>query len=286
MELDTMSSGEIVRLMNREDFNVAAAVKEAVPEIARTADQVADCIRNGGRLFYTGAGTSGRLGILDASEWPPTFGVAPGTAVGLIAGGRAAVTSMVEDAEDDSEAGKNDLISHGLTAADMVIGIAASGNTPYVCGALEYAKSLGCRTASVSCCKGGRIGEIAGISIEVDAGPEVLTGSTRLKAGTATKMILNMISTAAMVRLGKVYENLMVNVIQSNQKLRGRTVRIVSEATGEEEEKAKEALTMAGGNARTAIVMLMTGYTREEAEKALTEKNGSIRRVREDYGRK
>ena len=222
MQLDTMSELEIVTTMNEEDARVPLAIAKKLPQIAQAAHWAAEAFEQGGRLFYMGAGTSGRLGVLDAAECPPTFGVAPGMVVGLIAGGEQAFLKAVEGAEDDRALGQSDLEAYGLNAKDVVIGIAASGRTPYVLGGLAYARSVGCRTAAIACNTGSEIGRAADLAIEVEVGPEVLTGSTRLKSGTAQKLILNMISTASMVRTGKVYQNLMVDVMQNNEKLHTR----------------------------------------------------------------
>ena len=277
MSLDTMSAAEIIAEMNREDHDVVNAVHTQLPAIAQAAECAAETIRSGGRLFYIGAGTSGRLGVLDASECPPTFGVSCDTVIGVIAGGPSALTTAAEGAEDDREQAAEDLKQHGLSAKDFVIGIAAGGRTPYVLGALQYARSLGCRTAAVSCCAEALISEEADIAIEAVTGPEILTGSTRLKAGTATKMILNMISTAAMVRLGKAYGNLMVDVVPSNEKLRQRAVRIVSEAAEVSLEDAAEVLQKAGGSCKKAVVMLKASCSLSEAEERLEKAGGHIR---------
>ena len=216
MELSKMTSLEIISEMNREDENVPKAIHKVLPVIAEVVDWCVEALSQGGRIFYMGAGTSGRLGVLDAAECPPTFGVSPDMVVGLIAGGEKAFIKAIEGAEDSVELGEKDLRYHNLTSNDVVIGIAASGRTPYVIGGLRYANSIGCNTASISCNVGSEIGKIAKKKIEVVVGPEVLTGSTRLKAGTAQKLILNMISTASMVGIGKCYENLMVDVMQTN----------------------------------------------------------------------
>ena len=224
-----------------------------------------------------GAGTSGRLGVLDAAECPPTFGVSPETVVGLIAGGDKAFIKAVEGAEDSAELGRQDLVNIGLTSQDLVVGIAASGRTPYVLGGLEYAKEMGCHTVGISCNPGSAVGGAAELAIEVVPGPECLTGSTRLKAGTAQKLILNMISTATMVRCGKAFQNLMVDVVPTNEKLRVRAENIVMEATGVAREQAKEALLQAGDKVKTAILMILVGCGREEAEEKLEKTNGHIR---------
>lgn len=277
MDLDTMTALEIATVMNREDRNVPLAIEKALPQIAQAIEVVESAFRNGGRLFYTGAGTSGRLGVLDASECPPTFGVDSGMVVGLIAGGDKALRFPIEGAEDDKEQGRKDLEAHTLTAKDALVGIAASGRTPYVIGGLEYANSLGCKTVSIACNRESAVGKAAQIAIEVEVGPEVLTGSTRLKSGTAQKLILNMISTGAMVRTGKAYQNLMVDVVQSNEKLQVRAENIVMEATGVEREKARETINAASGKVKPAIVMLLTGKTASEAEALLEQTGGHVR---------
>lgn len=277
LELDTMTALEIARVMNQEDRKVPQAIEEALPQIARTIEAVEAAFRAGGRLFYTGAGTSGRLGVLDASECPPTFGVDPGMVVGLIAGGDRALRFPIEGAEDDRELGRRDLEEKNLCAKDILVGIAASGRTPYVLGGLEYAKSLGCATAAIACNKGSAVGKAADIAIEVEVGPEVLTGSTRLKSGTAQKLILNMISTGAMVRIGKAYQNLMVDVVQSNEKLQARAENIVMEATGADRSTARTTIDAAGGRVKTAIVMILAGCGRDEALALLERSKGRVR---------
>lgn len=279
MDLDRMSALEIVTAMNREDHKVPEAIGAILPRIAATVEMVETAFRNGGRLFYLGAGTSGRLGVLDASECPPTFGVAPGMVVGLIAGGDRALRVPIEGAEDDRALGRQDLMDHDLCARDIVIGIAASGRTPYVLGALEYAHSLGCKTAAIACNANSAVGQAADIALEALVGPEVLTGSTRLKAGTAQKMILNMITTGAMVRIGKAYENLMVDVVQSNEKLRTRAENIVMTATGVPRSEARHAIDAAGGQVKLAITMLLTGQGAEQAERLLEQAGGRVRDV-------
>ena len=241
-DLDMMSALEIVTLMNQEDRKVCLAIEEVLPEISKLVDIVAATFEKGGRLIYMGAGTSGRLGVLDASECPPTYGVSPDMVVGIMAGGDYALRNDVVGDEDKPELGKQNLIENNLTKNDVVVGIAASGRTPFVIGGLEYAKELGCTTAAIACNKGSAIGKIADIAIEAEAGPEVLTGSTRLKAGTTQKMILNMITTASMVRCGKAYQNLMVDVVQSCDKLCVRIENIVMDATGVSREEARAAI--------------------------------------------
>ena len=279
MELDRMTPLEIVTVMNREDARVPEAIRPALPNIARCVEWAAQSIERGGRLIYMGAGTSGRLGVLDAAECPPTFGVSPETVVGLIAGGDRAFLKAVEGAEDSRELGEEDLRRLGLTPKDTVVGIAASGRTPYVLGGLHYAGTVGCHTAAISCNPGSPIGKAAQLAIEVVPGPECLTGSTRLKAGTAQKLILNMISTATMVRCGKTYENLMVDVVPSNEKLRVRAENIVMEAASVTREQAQEALRQSHDRVKTAILMLLIGCGPEEAEARLEKTNGHIRQA-------
>lgn len=277
MQLDTMSELEIVTVMNEEDARVPLAIAKKLPQIAQAAHWAAEAFAQGGRLFYMGAGTSGRLGVLDAAECPPTFGVAPGMVVGLIAGGEKAFIKAVEGAEDDRALGQSDLEAHNLTAKDVVIGIAASGRTPYVLGGLAYARSVGCRTAAIACNPGSAVGKAADLAIEVEVGPEVLTGSTRLKSGTAQKLILNMISTASMVRAGKAYQNLMVDVMQTNEKLHVRAENIVIDATGVERAEARRAIDAAGGSVKCAITMLLAGCDADEARRRLDEAKGHVR---------
>ena len=276
MTLDQMSALELVTVMNREDHKVPEAIASALPQIASTVEVVEQAFRKGGRLFYLGAGTSGRLGVLDASECPPTFGVDPGMVVGLIAGGDRALRFPIEGAEDDRSLGKQDLVDHNLVPSDVVIGIAASGRTPYVLGALDYAHSIGCKTAAVACNLHSAIGQAADIAIEVSVGPEVLTGSTRLKAGSAQKMILNMITTGAMVRTGKAYQNLMVDVVQSNEKLRTRAENIVMAATDVSCEQARRTIDEANGKVKLAISMILTGKDAASAQALLDQSGGSV----------
>lgn len=275
--LDEMSPLEIVTLMNEEDRTVAEVVRQVLPAIAEAVEAIAASFRAGGRLIYVGAGTSGRLGVLDASELPPTFGLDPSRAIALMAGGREAVFQAKEGAEDDAEAGRRDLQGIRLEARDAVVGISASGRTPYVVGALRYAKEIGAKAISLSCNRGSRMSAIADVAIEVVTGPEVLTGSTRLKAGTAQKMVLNMLSTAAMVRLGKTYKNLMVDVKPTNEKLMDRARRILMKATGVSYEEAERALKAADHQVKVALVMIRTGATAEEARARLEAAGGFVR---------
>ena len=277
MDLDIMSPLEIVTVMNQEDARVPAAITPVLPQIAQCVTWAIESIESGGRIIYMGAGTSGRLGVLDAVECPPTFGVDHGVVVGLIAGGYGAFDRPIETAEDRPELGRQDLIDRNLESRDIVIGIAASGRTPYVLGGLAYAREVGCHTVAISCNAGSPIGAAADLAIEVVPGPECLTGSTRLKAGTCQKLILNMISTATMVRCGKAYQNLMVDVLQSNEKLAVRAQNIVMEATGCDRDTAAEKLAVAEGNAKTAITMILADCTLGEARERLTRAKGHVR---------
>ena len=277
MNLDTMTPLEVVTAMNREDAKVPQAIAPVLPQIAQAVTWAIDSLKRGGRVVYMGAGTSGRLGVLDAVECPPTFGVSPDRIVGLIAGGEKAFVKAVEGAEDSRELGKGDLVALNITPADLIIGIAASGRTPYVLGGLDYAREVGCKTVAISCNAGCPIGKAADLAIEAVVGPEVLTGSTRLKAGTAQKLILNMISTASMVGTGKAYQNLMVDVMQTNEKLRVRAEKIVMEATGVDSETAAAAIAKASGSTKTAITMILADCDVEEAEKRLEKAGGRVR---------
>ena len=277
MNLDTMTPLEVVTVMNSEDAKVPEAIKPALPNIAQCVTWAIESIEAGGRIIYMGAGTSGRLGVLDAVECPPTFGVKPEVVVGLIAGGEKAFVKAVEGAEDSRELGRGDLVNINLEKRDIVIGIAASGRTPYVLGGLEYAKEVGCHTVGISCNPGSAVGAAAELAIEVVPGPECLTGSTRLKSGTCQKLILNMISTATMVGCGKAYQNLMVDVMQTNEKLVVRAQNIVMEATGCDRETAREKIELAGGSAKTAITMILADCGLEEAKARLEKAKGHVR---------
>lgn len=279
MNLDEMTPAEIISTMNREDAGVVAAVAETLPQVARIVEFATQSLRQGGRIIYIGAGTSGRLGVLDAVECPPTFGVTDQEVIGLIAGGEGAFVKAKEGAEDDEEQGGRDLDAVGLTARDTVIGLTASGRTPYVLGALRRAREVGCPTAAISCNRGAQASLLADVAVEVDTGPEVLSGSTRLKAGTAEKMILNMISTASMVGVGKVYQNLMVDVRQTNQKLVCRAEHIVMQSTGCTREEAAQALRDAGGEAKPAVVKLLLDTDVDTANRLLEQAEGSVRRA-------
>lgn len=277
--LDLMSIREALITMNEEDHKVPQAVKEVIPQIEQAVAAVINAFNNGGRLVYMGAGTSGRLGVLDAVECPPTFGTDPSQVVPLIAGGDKAFVKAVEGAEDSETLGVEDLKGIQLTDKDVVVGIAASGRTPYVIGGLNYAKSIGCTTVGIACNKNSKVGQAADIAIEAVVGPEVVTGSTRLKAGTAQKLILNMISTISMVGIGKVYKNLMVDVQQTNLKLETRAVNIVMQATNVDQEKAKNALEQAGGSVKVAITMILLNCDADMAKEKLKQANGFIRKT-------
>ncbi len=274
--LDRMTAMQIVRLMNREDRKVAAAVSRALAAIARAADAIVKAIRNGGRLVYVGAGSSGRMAVLDAAECPPTFGTSPKLVQALIAGGRPAVTGAVEGAEDSRANAERDLHAKKLTRRDVVVGITASGTTPYVLAALQRARRRGATTVAITANRNTPVARLAKILIATEVGPEVLTGSTRLKAGTAQKMVLNMLSTAAMARLGHVYENLMIDVKPSNQKVSARILRILAEASGKSLSAAEHALRQAGHNMRVALVMLELGISAQGAKKKLRETKGDL----------
>jgi N-acetylmuramic acid 6-phosphate etherase len=265
----------MLRLINAEDAKVAGAVAREIPSIARAVEAIVERIKRGGHLFYIGAGTSGRLGVLDAAECPPTFNVAPDLVQGIIAGGESALARATEASEDDPELGARDLTERGFARDDALVAIAASGRTPYVLGAVARARELRALTVGISCTPDSELSRAVEIPIEPLVGPEILTGSTRMKAGTATKLVLNMLSTAAMIRLGHVYGNLMVNVQPMNAKLRGRAVRIVAEAAGIDPEKAA-ALLDAGGTLKTAIVMARLGIAREAAEQRLNAAHGRV----------
>ncbi|MEN6533644.1 MAG: N-acetylmuramic acid 6-phosphate etherase [Bryobacteraceae bacterium] len=274
--IDALPSEGILRVMNGEDLKVAASVTPEIPNIAKAVDAAVAAIEQGGRLFYIGAGTSGRLGVLDASECPPTFSVPPEMVQGIMAGGERALTRSAEGIEDDAERGRSDLAELGFTSKDVLVGIAASGRTPYVLGAVAAAREMGAVTVGISCTPDSELTNAVDIAISPLPGPEIVTGSTRLKAGTATKLVLNMISTATMIRLGYVYGNLMVNVQPTNEKLLDRACRIVSQATGADIERAAELLTEAGGIVKTAIVMGRLGIPRGDAERRLSACGGRI----------
>ncbi|MFN2481956.1 MAG: N-acetylmuramic acid 6-phosphate etherase [Pyrinomonadaceae bacterium] len=274
--LSELPTEDILRLMNEEDARVAEAVELVLPDVARAVEAIAARLGEGGRLFYVGTGTSGRLGVLDASECPPTFGVAPELVQGIIAGGYDALHRATEASEDDGEAGARELEGRGVSGADAVVGIAASGRTPYTLGAVVRARELGAFTACVTCAPESPITRAAEVSIVPVVGAEVLAGSTRLKAGTAQKLVLNMISTATMIRLGYVHGNRMTNVLPRNEKLRARAARIFAAETGAGEDEARAALEAAGFDLPTALVIHRTRRTREEAERALADSKGVV----------
>lgn len=277
--IDTLSTLEMVRLINQEDQKVAVAVAQVAPEIARAIDVITRQLSQGGRLFYVGCGTSGRLGILDAVECPPTYSTDPELVQAIIAGGYPAIFRAVEGAEDDFDLGRRDLQERGFAQQDVLVGLAASGRTPYVLGAMGYARELGAAVIAVTCCPGSEVDRMADIGIAPTPGPEVITGSTRMKSGTAQKMVLNMLSTGTMIKLGKVYGNLMVDVKPSNEKLIRRCVTIVREAVGCEEDQAVSALEACGYRPKVAIVMLLKKIDAEQARGLLEQAQGRIARV-------
>ena len=277
VNIDHMSPMEILTLMNKEDEKVIHAVKQVIPAIAEVVEAVVAAIKDGGRVFFVGAGTSGRMGVLEAAECPPTFGVSKELFQAVIAGGEEAVYQAVESAEDDSEQGKKDLQDRALSGKDVVIGIAASGKTPYVVGALEWAKRCGAKTVALACNEQSVIGEIADYKIEAVPGPEVISGSTRMKAGTVQKLILNMITTTSMIKLGKVYRNLMVDLHISNRKLRERAINIIKMATGADDDTAREALKNSNNNVKAALVMIKNLVDYPQALKQLDEADGYVR---------
>jgi len=270
---------EIVRLMNDEDARVAEAVRQVLPQIAVAIEGIVARLGAGGRLFYTGTGTSGRLGVLDASECPPTFGVAPDLVQGIIAGGYEACYRAVEASEDDAEAGARDIVARGAGARDAVVGIAASGRTPYTIGAVQKARSLGAFTVAVTCAPESPITQAVEVSIAPVVGPEVIAGSTRLKAGTAQKMVLNMLSTATMIRLGYITGNRMTNLLPRNTKLRDRSLRILAAEAGIDEQRARAVLDAANNDLRAALVMHKTNRTRDEAARALQQARGVVHKA-------
>lgn len=277
--LDAMSALEIVSVMNREDVMVPRRVSNVLPEIARAVDLIAACLEKGGRLIYVGTGTSGRIGALDASECPPTFGISPDKVQFLIAGGEAALVQATEASEDSAALGRRDMARRRPGKRDVIVGLAASGVTPYTISALEYARSKGAATIGIACNRGSVLGKAVDISIEVEVGPEVLTGSSRLKAGTAQKMICNMLTTGAMARLGYVSSNLMVNLILKNRKLVERGIVIIQTLARVDQETAKETLKQAGMNLPAALVMLKANVSRTEAMRRLKKNKGNVRKA-------
>lgn len=276
MQIDRVSALEIVQLINNEDKLVPLAIEKCLPQIVQAVEKIVAAFQQGGRLVYMGAGTSGRLGVLDASECPPTYGVSPEMVVGLIAGGERALRHPIEGAEDNREQGKLDLQAIEFSAKDVLVGIAASGRTPYVLGGLDYAKELGAVTISIASNPNSAMANIADIAIETLVGAEVLTGSSRMKSGTAQKLVLNMLTTASMILIGKCYQNLMVDVQASNEKLRARAIRIVMQATECSKETAEKMLQTAEGNAKLAIMMILGNLDKESAVKILQENQGKL----------
>ncbi|TEW43234.1 N-acetylmuramic acid 6-phosphate etherase [Psychromonas algicola] len=275
--IDTLSTLDMLTVINNEDKKVAIAVETILPAIAQAVDAIKQAFEKGGRLIYCGAGTSGRLGILDASECPPTFGSPAEQVIGLIAGGKTAILKAVENAEDNLAAGELDLKNIQVNANDIIVGIAASGRTPYVIGAMRYAKSLGCDVVSLCCNDNSEMAAIADIALDVIVGPEVVTGSSRLKAGTAQKLVLNMLTTGSMIKSGKVFGNLMVDVQATNAKLIERQKKIIMEATDCSREEAETALNESGNHCKTAIVMILTGVDAKQAKGSLQQHKGFIR---------
>ncbi|MDG2961333.1 N-acetylmuramic acid 6-phosphate etherase [Bisgaard Taxon 10/6] len=279
MDIDRLNALEIVKIINREDQRVPLAVERCLPQIAQAVEKIVAAFRQGGRLIYIGAGTSGRLGVLDASECPPTYGVSPDMVVGIIAGGEQALRRPIEGAEDNPHQGQADLEKIRFSAKDVLVGIAASGRTPYVIGALNYAKSLNAVTIAVASNPGSAMAKIADIAIETVVGQEVLTGSSRMKSGTAQKLVLNMLTTASMILMGKCYQNLMVDVQASNEKLRARALRIVMQATECSEETAQQTLQRADNNAKLAIMMILSGLEKAAAVQLLNRHQGKLRQA-------
>ena len=276
MHVDSLSALEIVQLMNEEDKQVPLAIEKCLPQIAQAVERIVAAFQQGGRLVYIGAGTSGRLGVLDASECPPTFGVSPEMVKGIIAGGERALRHPIEGAEDSKAQAVVDLQTIEFSSKDVLVGIAASGRTPYVIGALEYAKSLGSVTVSIASNPNSAMANIVDIAIDTVVGPEVLTGSSRLKSGTAQKLVLNMLTTASMILMGKCYQNLMVDVQASNEKLKARAIRIVMQATDCDKAIAEETLKQADQNAKLAIMMILSGLDRVQAEALLEKHQGKL----------
>ena len=276
IHVDSLSALEIVRLMNEEDKQVPLAIEKCLPQIAQAVECIVAAFQQGGRLVYIGAGTSGRLGVLDASECPPTFGVSPEMVKGIIAGGERALRHPIEGAEDSKTQAVVDLQTIQFSSQDVLVGIAASGRTPYVIGALEYAKSLGSVTVSIASNPNSAMANIVDIAIDTVVGPEVLTGSSRLKSGTAQKLVLNMLTTASMILMGKCYQNLMVDVQASNEKLKARAIRIVMQATDCDKALAEETLKQADQNAKLAIMMILSGLDRAQAEALLEKHQGKL----------
>ncbi|MDE4028515.1 N-acetylmuramic acid 6-phosphate etherase [Glaesserella parasuis] len=278
MQIDTLSAYEIVQIINNEDKQVPLVIEKVLPQIAQAVEKIVEAFQQGGRLVYIGAGTSGRLGVLDASECPPTFGVSPEMVKGIIAGGERALRHPIEGAEDNKEAGKQDLQAVEFSQKDVLVGIASSCRTPYVLGALAYAKQLGATTVSIASNPNSAMSQIADIVIDTVVGAEVLTGSSRMKSGTAQKLVLNMLTTASMILIGKCYQNLMVDVQASNQKLVARAIRIVMQATECSREIAETTLVLAENNAKLAIMMILADLDKDGAEQLLSQQQGKISR--------
>ena len=285
-QIDTKSTAEILTIINNEDKKVPEAVSQAIPQLTRLVDRAVEVFQKGGRLFYLGAGTSGRLGVLDASECPPTYGVSPDMVQGFIAGGDAALRRSIEGAEDDEKHGIDQLRGAGFSVADMLVGITASGSAPYVLGALRYARSLGSPTGAISCNKDSHTFELADYPIYLPVGPEIVTGSTRMKSGTAQKLALNMITTTAMIRLGKVYNNFMIDLMPVNAKLVERSKRLINEITGCGEVRAAQIFEDSGRKIRTAVIMASLAVSKEEAEALLRQGNGNINNALNAYKRR
>lgn len=279
MQIDTLSAYEIIQIINNEDKQVPLAIEKVLPQIAQAVEKIVEAFQQGGRLVYIGAGTSGRLGVLDASECPPTFGVSPEMVKGIIAGGERALRHPIEGAEDNKEAGKQDLQAVEFSQKDVLVGIAASGRTPYVLGALEYAKQLGATTVSIASNPNSAMSQISDIVIDTVVGAEVLTGSSRMKSGTAQKLVLNMLTTASMILIGKCYQNLMVDVQASNQKLVARAIRIVMQATECSREAAENTLALAENNAKLAIMMILADLDKDRAEQLLMQHQGKLQQA-------
>ncbi|TPH12888.1 N-acetylmuramic acid 6-phosphate etherase [Litorilituus lipolyticus] len=279
LDIDLLDSLNILKKINNEDQKVALAVKDILPEVAQTVDLIVESFKSGGRLLYIGAGTSGRLGVLDAVECPPTFSVSSEQVVGILAGGEKAMYKAVEGAEDSQELAIHDLKAQQVNEQDVVVGIAASGRTPYVLSAMAYARSVNAKVVGISCSPNERFAQDSHVNLCIEVGPEVLTGSTRMKSGTAQKLVLNMLTTASMIRCGKSYKNLMIDVNASNEKLYARAVRIVMQATECDESTAQHALDLANHKTKTASLMVLTGLNAEQAEKALSQEQGFLRRA-------
>jgi N-acetylmuramic acid 6-phosphate etherase len=286
LNIDELSALEVVQKIHEADLQVASCITPALKEISIVAEKAVEAFENGGRLLYIGAGTSGRLGVLDASECPPTYGTDPKLVVGLIAGGEFALRNAIEGAEDDADLGKSDLQKENITDKDVVVAIAAPGRTPYCLGAMEYAKQQGAHTAALVCSMNSPMEKLADTSLVVVPGPEVVTGSTRMKAGTVQKLVLNMISTTSMIKWGKVYSNLMVDVQPTNEKLKQRARNIIVEATGVSEEEADQALKEQNGNTKAAIFQLITGVSADEAKGYVEKQNGRLKDAIKLYSQK